>query len=248
MREICADSDFDFVAAEPRRKSEGKRGKRGKGRKASLSEAFARIRAAGRYATPVIAVVALTGLLGAVAINAMFLQHGHHPAPLLGSTPFKSARPATMEQLLAEQAPSVPPAPATEVAAPSAVAAVPAPPAYVTPTHVTPTHAPPAHTAPAHPAPVVAAPAPAAKKSHDVIGALIGGGAAAPAPARVRDLRPAQRALQLLGAPVTPNGAYGASTRKAVEAFQRQNNLPVSGELTARTKRLLSARTGVAID
>ncbi len=28
----------------------------------------------------------LCGLLGAIAVNAMFLQHGRHPAPLFGST------------------------------------------------------------------------------------------------------------------------------------------------------------------
>ena len=96
MREICAASDFDFVAAEPRRASEsGQRARRktgarptpnGQAGKGRLGSAFARLRAMGRYVTPVAWRRGAGRPAGAVVVNAMFLQHGRHPAPLLGST------------------------------------------------------------------------------------------------------------------------------------------------------------------
>jgi peptidoglycan hydrolase-like protein with peptidoglycan-binding domain len=37
----------------------------------------------------------------------------------------------------------------------------------------------------------------------------------------------------------------GATTKKALEGFQRDNGLPVTGELTAKTRHLLAARSGL---
>ncbi len=225
MREICAASDFDFIAAEPRPKSHG--AKRGKAKKKRAASAFfVRLRAMGRYVTPFLGVAALAVLLGAVVVNAMFLQHGRHPAPLLGSTiriepPKPAARPVTIDSLLAERLPAKAPA------APEAEMLAPPPPVALAP---------------------VAAPAAPVKKSHDAIGALLSGGSQFAAPGPSKGVMSAQRALQKLGAPVKLDGDFGAATRKAVEAFQRKNGLAVTGELTVKTKRLLSARSGVSLE
>ena len=114
MREIAAASDFDFVALEPRRPEKGAARKRGqsqdraveKGRSAPTS----RFAALWRYRTPALGALALSGLLGAVAVNALFLQHGQHPAPLFGATfkiapPAPPAHPTSLDALLNEDIP-----------------------------------------------------------------------------------------------------------------------------------------------
>ncbi len=54
-------------------------------------------------------------------------------------------------------------------------------------------------------------------------------------------VREAQRQLSELGYYTGRNdGLFGPQTRRAVKAFQRDSGLPVSGELTAQTKSLLS--------
>ena len=117
MREIAAASDFDFVAAEPR-PAKSAAPKRGKGRKKPARSALSRLAALRRFGTPFLAVVALVGLLAAVAVNAMYLQHERHPAPLFGATfkieaPKPPPRPAHLDFLLGEKLPSRTPAPAS---------------------------------------------------------------------------------------------------------------------------------------
>ena len=117
MREIAAASDFDFVAAEPRR-AKSAAPKRGKGKKKPVRAALSWLAALRRFGTPFLAVVALIGLLTAVAVNAMYLQHGRHPAPLFGATfkietPKPPPRPAHLDFLLGEKLPSHTPAPAS---------------------------------------------------------------------------------------------------------------------------------------
>jgi hypothetical protein len=114
----------------------------------------------------------------------------------------------------------------------------------------------------AHGKPAVA---PVAKK-HDSIGSLIGGtktapsgkttpsaakkpahAAAAAAPAPAQSMLTTQRALEKVGLLINPDGHYDVATRKAIETFQQKNNLPVTGELTAQTRHLLSARSGLHV-
>jgi hypothetical protein len=279
LREIAAASDFDFVAAEPRRPRSAAP-KRGKGKK--KPSALARLAALRRFGTPFLAVVALIGLLAAVAVNAMYLQHGRHPAPLFGATfkietPKPPPRPAHLDFLLGEKLPSRTPAPASATdaafapspstaarevapeAAPSVApegdsaslaAAAPAAKPVVAPVHaksvIAPVHAKPA-----------TAPVP---KKHDAIGSLIGVGkttpsiakkpahaAAAAALAPAQSMLTTQRALEKVGLLINPDGRYDVATRKAIETFQQKNNLPVTGELTAQTRHLLSARSGLHV-
>ena len=54
-----------------------------------------------------------------------------------------------------------------------------------------------------------------------------------------------QRALSDFGyGPVKPTGALGPETRAAIEKFERDRKLPVTGQLSERLVRELSATTG----
>jgi hypothetical protein len=241
LREIAAASDFDFVAVEPRRPARSAL-PRGKSKKASPSTP-AWLAAAWRYRTPVIGVSALVLMLGAIVVNAMFMQKQKHPAPLFGATfqiepPRQAAQPAprpgTIEALLSEK---ISPSPLAPVG--------PAPAGALTPPPVAATVAAPAPAA----APTARAEAAPAKKNHDAIGALISAApAAAPPVAPSRTVMSAQRALQKLGMVVNPDGRLDATTRKALEIFQHDNHLPANGELTAKTRMMLSALSGVAVE
>jgi hypothetical protein len=243
LREIAAASDFDFVSVEPRRPAKGaarqEKGaaRQSKGRAKKAKAASAWLSAVWSYRTPALAVVALGGLLAAVVVNAVYMQHTRHPAPLFGATfkveaPKPPPRPAHLDALLADKMPD---AVLSKVAAPAAALAPP-------PLDRSALSA----AAPAAARePVAAAP----KKRGDPIGALLGeksvDKSAAAAPVAGKTILSAQRALQKLGAPVKPDGTFGATTKKALEAFQRDNHLPVTGELTAKTRHLLAARSGL---
>ncbi len=242
MREIAAASDFDFVSVEPRRPAKGARG--GKSRKKKTGSAPAWLSAIWRFRTPALGVAALGALLAMIVVNAVYLQHQRHPAPLFGATfkiepPKPPPRPARLDALLSEK---------LQVAVMSKVAASDAalapPPAAAVASSGAPS---------ATPVAPIAAPA---KKRGDAIGALLGDNGAArnveksadPAPPPAKTVLTAQRALQKLGASVKPDGAFGATTKKALEAFQRDHHLPVNGELTAKTRHLLAARSGLPVE
>ena len=56
----------------------------------------------------------------------------------------------------------------------------------------------------------------------------------------------AQRALSKLGyGPLKADGVMGATTRAAIERFERDRKLPVKGEAAGRTLRELAARAGL---
>ncbi|MDR3460867.1 MAG: peptidoglycan-binding domain-containing protein [Beijerinckiaceae bacterium] len=241
MREIAAASDFDFVALEPRRSAHAGARKRGKGQNKASAAQASRFAALWRYRTPAFGAALLCAMLGAIAVNAMFLQHGRHPAPLFGSTvkieppraPKPPARPTSIDALINERIPAAPLQPVN--AAPEAAFSAPA------------VDDQPAAEAAAQ-APVASVAVAPAKKTRDVIGALIAGNGVVTPAMSSRSVTSAQRALQKLGAPVKPDGDYGAATRKAVEAFQRDNHLAVTGELNAKTRKALSARSGLPVD
>jgi hypothetical protein len=90
------------------------------------------------------------------------------------------------------------------------------------------------------PAPHAAAP--------DPIGAMIR--SAEPArPADTQRIAAAQSALTKLGyGPLKSDGVIGPGTKQAVERFERERNLPVTGIVAGRTLKLLSQQAGIAID
>lgn len=56
----------------------------------------------------------------------------------------------------------------------------------------------------------------------------------------------AQRALIKLGYALRADGTLGSATRQAIEKFERDNGLPVTGEITQKLLRRLQARAGTA--
>ena len=230
MREALARSDNDFMIVEK---------PRGGKRKASPRSTEAAPRFGFLMQRPVrnLAFVVSAGILVGIGVNATMLQTARHPAPL-----FQLPEAAPAPQKSAAVAP---------LPAPRPVAfAAPAP----TPT-AAPVAAPAAALAPAaapiaRPAPQRSAAAPARAESEiapprrDAIAALLRGAEpAAPSP-RVAAV---QRALQKVGYVISPNGVFGANTRQAIERYERDHNLPVTGEAAGRTMRQLGADSGVAI-
>jgi hypothetical protein len=190
-------------------------------------------------------VLALLGIGGlafvGVPMNALFFQDGRHPAPLFSGrlpapdksmaalTPTPPTRPGQIETGRLEgdaaklDAAHAKASPRTDAAALKDIIKS------------------------------DAVPAPKAEKkrdAHDPIGALLGGDAPAPAPDAVAPAQVvmAQRALQRLGYVVKPDGRMGAGTRQAIEKFERDNRLPVKGELSPKVVRLLATRAAAARD
>jgi peptidoglycan hydrolase-like protein with peptidoglycan-binding domain len=92
-----------------------------------------------------------------------------------------------------------------------------------------------------------------AKPSRDAIGDLIRTGEPGTRPpANVGEpgrVAAAQRALIKLGyGPLKADGVMGAGTRQALERFEKDRRLPVTGELAARTVRDLAAQSGIGIE
>lgn len=56
----------------------------------------------------------------------------------------------------------------------------------------------------------------------------------------------AQRALMKLGFVLRPDGIMGDETRTAIEGFQRNHKLPVTGKLTPALERQLSLEAGTS--
>ena len=91
-----------------------------------------------------------------------------------------------------------------------------------------------------------AASAPASSKK-DPIGALIKSEGIAEPTAPTARVAAVQKALIKSGFVLRADGVMGASTRQALERFEQERKLPVTGDLSPRTLRELSAQSGVAI-
>lgn len=112
----------------------------------------------------------------------------------------------------------------------------------------------PAQTAAAEPAPAKAppaketAPARTAPQKPDAIAELLRADetTASVTPKPERSVMQAQKALAKLGyGPLKADGVMGASTRAAIEKFEKDRKLPVKGEAGGRTLRELAARAGL---
>ncbi|WP_262027525.1 peptidoglycan-binding domain-containing protein [Microvirga sp. Mcv34] len=106
--------------------------------------------------------------------------------------------------------------------------------------------------------PSAAAPAPAnpptRSASRDPIADMIRMGGPVPVPPanvgrsdQADTVLAGQRALARLGYSVKVDGMMGSGTRQAIERFEQDRRLPVTGELNARTIRELSAASGIAV-
>lgn len=187
-------------------------------------------------------ILAAGALVSSIMLNALFLQKGRHPAPLFAAhstskpSPPVSFSPPSAQTRVATQTPASEPFFAPDAPEP--------PPAQRS-------QSPQIQARPAQ-APLPKA-APARSESVDSIGALLRGGApvaTAPAvndPVQAKRVVAAQRALETLGFQVSVDGLHGPGTRAAIQNFERERDLPVTGELNPRTLRVLAARSGVSI-
>ncbi len=230
MRNAAAYDD-DYALDQPVRSSKPAR----KGRIGSKKKPATRGRKGGRRTLHYAAIGLSASLAVGIMVNALVLQHSRHPAPLFGKAIALGDVPAPVVT-------APPAAPAASPAPPPTSLAAPAAPA-------------PTQTA-AHPRrPVAAEPVSAVKTGHDdPIGKLLrasAGGDKAPDKAGKEDAKAVlatQHALVKLGFVVKPTGTFGPVTKAAIEAFERDQHLPIKGEMSRKVLKQISAESGVAID
>jgi hypothetical protein len=256
---LAARHDRDFVVAAPQRRN------RARGTPARQEGAGARILSfVVRYPLEITATLLLTGAGAAIAWNALALQTVRHPAPLIGPRLQTEAAAPASRPRTEPPASLFDPAPA-RVFPDNAVPLPPRPvardPAGESIRTGEPTGGSPAAVLPpARPAPAASA-APATITTprrptpvRDPIGDLIRLGEPAPIPPGLVGRAPGnivsagQRALSRLGYGVTVDGIMGPSTRQAIEQFERDRRLPVTGELGQQTARALTAHSGVPVE
>ena len=230
MREALARSDLDFVVTEePRRKPRAASAAKAASAKPARTGRFSSLAFLTRRPARTLAGVTIAAVATGIILNAALFQTGRHPAPLFGA-------PGVTTAVLRPAPPPLPAPRPASLTQPTPAALAPAPaPAPVVARASEPAIAP----RPAEPA------APPARK--DPIGALLrGDGLAEPAvpPARVAAV---QKALVKAGFVLRADGVMGASTKQALERFERDNKLPVTGDLAPRTLRELAAQSGVPI-
>ena len=190
----------------------------------------------------------IAGLLAAAAIsaivaNALFLQAGRHPSPMFGTTVAMPANPLPRPRPVEAATRSVELTPADMKAAePKAEPRVEPkaePKPEATSNFVTKTIAPP---------PPAAAPA-AAASSTAIVRPPAPVPVATPQTAAGRKIAAVQRALTEYGyGQLKPTGLIGADTQAAITKFERDRKLPVTGQMSDRLVRELSAMTGRPID
>ncbi len=174
--------------------------------------------------------------ISAIVANTMFLQTGRHPAPMYGaapaelsaSNPLPRPRPAELAakpaELKAADIRASEPKPAESKAADPLANLVKA-------------ATPPSATAPN----VARPPAPIPVSSrHDPLGELI---------TTSRRVASVQRVLTEYGyGQLKPTGTIGADTQAAIQKFERDRKIPVTGHMSDRLVRELAAMIGQPID
>jgi hypothetical protein len=192
----------------------------------------------------------------AIIVNALFLQTGHHPAPMFGSvivmpqtavlapSPLPRPRPVEADATAAELRPALEtkPAPEPKLASESRLAQ---------------------ESKPAPEPKPVAEPKPAEPKAADPLGSLVKATAAMPPastssiprpPAPIplspaRRVAAVQRVLTEYGyGQLKPTGTVGTDTQAAIQKFERERKLPVTGQVSDRLVRELAAVIGHPID
>jgi hypothetical protein len=190
----------------------------------------------------------LAGLLAVAAIcailaNALFLQAGRHPSPMFGSVVTLPAPQAAVSSPLPR------PRPVELISEPPEIRPVEA--RGAEPRHIE----------------LKTDPKTSDPKAADPMGNLVVKSSAAPtaAPASVarppapvpataqsagaRRVAAVQRALTQYGyGQLKPTGAVGADTQNAIAKFERDRKLPVTGQMSDRLVKELTAMTGHAID
>jgi hypothetical protein len=220
----------------------------------------------------ILAALLLTGCGGAIAWNALALQSSRHPAPLFNtreivlapepeaSQPLPPARPGLQsygEPASPMSHESVAPLPSSREtgAAPALPAGAPQSRSPITEMIRNGGQPVPAAAPPVRAQQPAAAPAPTTRTAaRDPIAEMIRMGGPVPVPpANVGRPDPGdtvlagQRALARLGYSVKVDGVMGSGTRQAIERFEQDRRLPVTGEFNARTVRELTTASGIAV-
>jgi hypothetical protein len=203
--------------------------------RADAKRAPAAIRLPARLLAPLaerpvesVACAVFAALMTGIVLNALALQSARHTSPLFG-TPITLA-PAEM--------PKPVPRPVAISAAPAAMQ--PAPPVAV----------------PMRPVALPRDAEPATAKAADPIGDMLRGSPAHPSgsasvnPSAIDATRIllVQKALMKLGYVVRPDGIIGATTRQAIEKFERERGWQPHGELTPKVLREISLKSGLSLE
>jgi hypothetical protein len=184
--------------------------------------------------------LALTAVL-AIIVNAVFLQAGRHPSPLFGTLlPLEKSTPPAVQKVAA-----LPSAQPQQLGAPVQAAASPMPRPRPVEAEIRPgdplgnlvraTSAPaaPASNAPRPPVAIPVAAAPAK------------GEAVANANMSSQRVAAVQRALTDYGyGQLKATGSVGADTQAAIQKFERERKLPLTGQVSERLVRELGLATG----
>ena len=183
--------------------------------------------------------------IGAILANALFLQAGRHPSPMFGSVvtlpapapvvtnPLPRSRPVELALRPVEPAP---PVEAKPVESKGAAAADPMTNLVVKSTSSAPASnvAKPTGVAPAAPSNVMRPPAPIPVSNQS---------------AASKRIAAVQRALTEYGyGQLKPTGTIGAETQAAISKFERDRKLPVTGQMSDRVVKELTAMIGHPID
>ena len=180
-------------------------------------------------------------VVSAIIVNALFLQAGRHPSPMFGSIVTLSVpasplpRPRPMEADVVQVEP--------KLAEPKAIEFRPVEPKAVEPKVAEPKLADPlanlvkATSAPVAPSTIARPPAPIPVSSRSE---TIANSASA-----ARRVAAVQRALAEYGyGQLKPTGTIGSDTQAAISKFERARNLPVTGQVSDRLVRELTAVIG----
>lgn len=216
-----------------------------------------------RHPREFVGIIMATGATVAIFVNALFLQHGPHPAPIF------AARPPLqhLAPIVTQQAPAAPTPQVQETRTPGQIISDIQRELHkrgyydgavdgiwgaktdaatrdflqaaglkldVTPNAALLNAITSAAVKPVPPAPIPAA----APARHDPIAELI-------APSPSKRVLAVQRALADFGyGQIKPTGALDSDTRAAVEKFEREHSLPIDGQISDRFVRELAAMTG----
>jgi hypothetical protein len=231
---MLARSDHDFVLSGPKTRRKAVQRK--------PSRTLVVLRALFRNPGRTIVGAAGTALSLAIVVNALMMQGGPHPAPFF-KPPVEIWRPTNAP---------VPPARPSDLIARELAAAPISDPALFAPVP---------SAGPVRPARGVAAQANITQSApvgtpasvplplpRDPIADVLKTAAAPLAPEPSRMVFSAQMALAKLNYAVKPDGLLGTGTRQAIERFERDHKLAVTGELGPRTLRELSAASGLPVE
>ncbi len=176
----------------------------------------------------VVAAALAFAVVSAIIANALFLQAGHHPAPMFGSMVAIPAIPAAPVSPLPRPRPIELTIKSTET--PSEPKPVESKAADPLANLVKATTA-----APVAPSTVVRPPAPIPVGTANTVGS--------------RKVAAVQRTLTEYGyGQLKATGTVGADTQAAIQKFERERKMPVTGQMSDRLVRELTAMTGKPID